>query len=62
MLVRGIAHALAEPRGKDAKVLVVGLKFKYLLSFFFFFLNLHIKFKTYLSKMRVCLMRKCNSE
>lgn len=36
MLVRGIAHALAEPRGKDAKVLVVGLKFKYLLSFFFF--------------------------
>lgn len=60
MLVCGIAHALAEPRGKDAEVLVVGLKFKYLLSFFK--KNLHIKFKTYLSKMRVCLMRKCNSE
>lgn len=41
MLVRGIAHALAEPRGKDAKVLVVGLKFKYLLSFFFFFFKIY---------------------
>lgn len=33
MLVCGIAHAPAEPRGKGAEVLVVGLKFKYLLSF-----------------------------
>lgn len=43
MLVRGIAHALAEPRGKDAKVLVVGPKFKYLLFFFFLIYTLNLK-------------------